>query len=138
MTKGAELFCKCFLCIFLLGILCLDIFSSSKLDYLVLISSIFSSLYSLDFSILKEMDLEKNLFPFCRLLLCVKKLFSFVRSHVLLVGLSMSNIGGLFRESSSVHIHLRLFPIFSSTGFYASSFILTPLIHLELEFCAGL
>lgn len=62
MTKVVEHFFKCFLCVSLLRILCLDIFPSFKLDSLVLISSVFSSLYILDVSILKEVVLAKIFF----------------------------------------------------------------------------
>ena len=66
-----------------------------------------------------------------------KKLLSFMRSHLLMVYLSMCSIGILFRNFSLVAMSSRLFPVFSSMWLNRSSFKLQSLIHLELSFGQG-
>ena len=85
--------------------------------------------------------LGENIFPFCRLwfcpvdgVLCVTKLFCFMRFHLLIVVLGACAIGALFRKLSPVPVWSRLFPTSSSVRFNASGFMLRSLIHLDLNF----
>ena len=66
--------------------------------------------------------------------LALKKLFSFMRFHLLIVGLSVWGIYVLFRKLFSVTMCSRQFSIFSSIKVSVSSFMLRSLIHLDLNF----
>jgi hypothetical protein len=70
----------------------------------------------------------------------LQKLFSSMRSHLLIVDLSAYANGVLFRKSFPVPMSSRLFLIFSSIRFFfsflsdISGFMLRSLVHLELSF----
>lgn len=95
--------------------------------YLFMSSSWF--LYIFWILLLYWMWVGKNLYPFCRLLLCpvdvslaLQKLFSFMRSYVF-VELSICAISILFRTTSPVPMYSRLFLSFSSIRFSVSGFM---------------
>jgi len=64
----------------------------------------------------------------------VQKLFGFVESHLLIVGLHTCTIGVLFRETFSVPVSSCQFHTFSSTRLRVSDLTLRVLINLELSF----
>ena len=64
----------------------------------------------------------------------LQKLFSFMRSHLLIVDLSAWAICILFRKLSAVQIDSRLFSAFCFIRFSLSAFVLMSLIHLDLSF----
>ena len=66
----------------------------------------------------------------------LQKLFSFMRSHLIVVHLLVFTIGVLLRISP-VPMRSRLFPTFTSIRFNVSGFMLRILIHFVLSFCAG-
>ncbi|CAO2640784.1 hypothetical protein LEMLEM_LOCUS25494, partial [Lemmus lemmus] len=74
-------------------------------------------------------------------LLCVsfalQKLFSFRRSHLLIVSLSVCAAGFLFRKWFPVPMRSSVSPTFSSTRFSVVGFMLRSLIHLDLSFVHG-
>ena len=83
----------------------------------------------------------EDLFPFCRLpfcltdsVLCLQKLFSFRRSHLLIVNLSVCATGVIFRKWSPVPMCSKLLLTFSSISFSVTGFMLMSLIHLDLSF----
>lgn len=64
----------------------------------------------------------------------LQKLFSFTRSHLLLVDLSDCSIGVLSRELPSKPMHAKLFTTFFPIRIRLSGFMLRSLIHLDLSF----
>ena len=78
------------------------------------------------------------LFLFCFVLLtmyfALQELFSFMRSHLLIVDLSGWAIGVLFRNLSPVPMCSRQFLTFFSIRFSVSGFMLRSLIHMDLNF----
>lgn len=64
----------------------------------------------------------------------IQKLFSFVRSHLLNVGLSVSIMTVLLRKSFLVPVKSRLFLRFFFYQFSVSGIMLRSLIHLKLNF----
>jgi hypothetical protein len=76
---------------------------------------------------------------FVLLMVCfaLQKIFSFLRSHVLIVDLSTWAIGVPFRYLSPVLMNSRQFSTFSSIRCNASDFMLMSLIHLDLSFLYG-
>ncbi|KAL6071867.1 hypothetical protein STEG23_008824 [Scotinomys teguina] len=64
----------------------------------------------------------------------LQKLFSFMRSHLLIVDLSVCAIDVMFWKLSLVPVHSKLFLTFSSIKFSMSGFMLRSLIHLDLSF----
>ena len=71
--------------------------------------------------------------------LCLQKVFSFRRFHLLIVSLSVCATGVIFRKWSPVPICSRLLLTFSSVSFSVTEFMLRPLLHLDLSFvhCYG-
>ena len=67
----------------------------------------------------------------------LEKLFSFMRSHVLIIVLSTCAISILFRKLFSVLMHSRLFSTTYSITFSGSGFVLRSLICLDLIFMQG-
>ena len=67
----------------------------------------------------------------------LQKLFSFRRSHLLIVSLSVCAAGVLFRKWSPVPMHSSVLPTFSSVRFSVAGFMLKSLIHLDLSFVHG-
>jgi hypothetical protein len=103
-----------------------------------------SDLYILDISILLDVGLVKIFSQYvvcCFVLLTaffvLQKLFRFMRYHLLIIGLRGYTIGVLFRKLSSVPMHLRLFPTFSSIRLSVFDFMLRSLIHLNISFVQG-
>ena len=68
------------------------------------------------------------------LLLSLQKLFSFIRSHLLIIDHNIWAGDVLFRKLSPIPIYSRLFPTFPFIIFSVSSFMLRSLIHLDLSF----
>ena len=106
--------------------------------------SFLNSLCSFDFSPLLDMELVKifsHSVGCCFVLLTVsfalQKLFSFMRSHLLIVDFYASAIGVLHSKQPPVSVHSRLFPTFSSIRFNVSVFMFMSLIHLDLSFVLG-
>ena len=66
----------------------------------------------------------------------IQKLFSFMRSHLLIVVLSSTvcAITAMFRESFPVPISSRIFHTFQPSRFCVSGLMLRSLIHLDLSF----
>jgi hypothetical protein len=64
----------------------------------------------------------------------LRKLFSFIRSHLLVVNLGDCVNGVLFRMCFPVPVHSRPLPTFSSIRFSVSSFTFRSLICLDLSF----
>ena len=62
-----------------------------------------------------------------------QKLFSFMRSHLLISDLSAYPIIALFRKLFLMPMCLRLFPTFSSIMFSVFDFMLRLLIHMDLS-----
>ena len=96
-----------------------------------------SSLYILEMSSLSDVGLMK-IFSHsvgCRFVLLTKsfalqKLFSFRKSHLLIVSLSVCAAGVIFRKWSPMPMRSSLFPTFSSMRFsVAGFFMLRSLIH---------
>jgi len=102
------------------------------------------SLYILDISLLLVVELVKIFFPVCRLpiclidsLLCLTEAFQL---HEVPFFNSLSwtwIIGVLFKKCLLVAMSSRVFPVFSSTRFSVSVFILGSLIHLDMNFVQG-
>jgi hypothetical protein len=107
-------------------------------------SSFLSSLYILDISPLSDLRLVKilsqsvcGLSVLLTVSFALQKLCNFMRSHLLILGLTAQAIGVLFRNFSPVPISSRLFPTFSSISSSVSGFTLSSLIHLDLSFVQG-
>ena len=107
-------------------------------------SSFLSSLYILKISPLSDVGLVKIFSQSvgCHLLLltvsfALKKLFSFRRSHLLIVALSICATDVIFRKWSPVPMHSSLLSTFSSMRFSVGAFILKTLIYLDLSFVQG-
>ena len=64
----------------------------------------------------------------------LQKLFSFRRSHLLIVSLRVCAAGVLFRKWFPMPMCLSVLPTFSSIRFSVAGFMLRSLIHLELSF----
>ena len=103
-----------------------------------------SSLHILHISPLSDIELVKifsHSVCCCFVLLMVffdlQKLFSFMKSHLLNVGISGWTVSVLLRKFSPVLMHSRLFPSFSSIRFGVYYFMLRSLIHLNLSFVQG-
>jgi hypothetical protein len=60
-----------------------------------------------------------------------------MRSHLLIIDLTVQATAVLFRNFSPVPISLRLLPTFSSIKFSVSDFMWRSLIHLDLSFIQG-
>ena len=143
MTKNFEHFFKCFLVnwdssvdkslfsnipCFLIGL------------FGLLVSNFLSSLNTLDIRPLLDVELMEILsqsvaahFVLLRVSFVLQKLFSFLRSHLLIVGLGTWGIRVQFRKLFLILMGSRLFPNFSSTAFSASSFMLRSLVYLDLR-----
>ena len=125
MTKDVEHFLKC-----LSAILDSSVESSlfrSVLHFffiglcVLLVSNFLSSLYILEIRPLSDVGLVKIFshsvdchFVLLTISFALQKLFSFKRSHLLIVSLSVCAAGVLFRKWSPVSMHSSLLPTFSS------------------------
>jgi hypothetical protein len=69
--------------------------------------------------------------------LALKNIFSFKRSHELIIDLSASAAAVLFRHLSPAPMRSRQFPTLSSPRFSMYSFMSWSLIHLDLSFVQG-
>ena len=67
----------------------------------------------------------------------LQKLFSFMRSHLLIVDFSACTIHVLFKKLSSLPEYSRVFPTFSSIKFSVPDSMLRSLIHLDFSFVQG-
>ena len=67
----------------------------------------------------------------------LQKLFSFRRSHLLIVSLSVCAAGVIFRKWSLVPVRSSVLPTFSSMRFSVAGFMLRSLIQLDLSFVHG-
>ena len=147
MTKDVEHFLKCFS-----ANLDSSVESSlfrSVLHFLIelcdlLVSNFLSSLYILEIRPLSDVGLVKifsHSVGWHLVLLTVsfalQKFFSFRRSHLLIVSLSVCAAGGLFRKWFPVPMHSSLLPTFSSVRFSVAGFRLRSLIHVDSSFVHG-
>ena len=103
-----------------------------------------SSLYILEIRPLSDVGLVKIFFHSvgcCFALLtmsfALQKFFSFRRSHLLIVSLSVYAAGVLFRKWFPVPMRSSVLPTFSSVRFSVTVSILRSLIHLDLSFVHG-
>ena len=107
-------------------------------------SNFLSSLYILEIRPLSDVGLV-TIFSHsvgCRFVLltvsfALQKLFSFRRSHLLIVSLSVCAAGVKFRKWSPVPMHSSVLPTYSSLRFSVAGFMLRSLIHLDLSFVHG-
>ena len=111
---------------------------------LSLVTNFLSSLYILEIRLLSDVELVKIFFHSvgCRFVLltmsfALQKLFSFRRSRLLIVSLSVCAAGVIFRKWSPVPIRSSVFLTFSSIRFSVAGFMLRSLIHLDLSFVHG-
>ncbi|XP_060229617.1 uncharacterized protein LOC132649570 isoform X2 [Meriones unguiculatus] len=107
----------------------------------LLLFSFFSCLYILDMSHLSDKGLVKILsqsvggsFVLMTVSFALQKLFSFMKSHLLIVALRACAVGVLFRKFSPVPMSSRVFPTFFSSRFNVSGSMLRSLIHLDFSF----
>ena len=113
-------------------------------EFVLLIINFLSSFYILEISPLYGVGLVK-IFSYsigCHFVLltvsfALQKLFSFRRSHLLIVSLSVCAAGVLFRKWFPVSMHSSVLPTFSSMRFSVAGFMLRSLIHLDLSFVHG-
>ena len=127
--------------ILLLKISCLDLYPIFKLDYLVFWCLVSWVLYIFwRFSPLSDM-ISEDFFPVCGLPFCLQsvfalqKLFSFSKSHLLIVSFQVCVTGVVFRKFSWQYIQAPsqfLFCQIECNWIYVEVF--DP---LELEFCTG-
>jgi hypothetical protein len=103
-----------------------------------------SSLYIVDIIHISDLGLVKIFSQSvgCLLVLltvsfALQKLYNFMRSHLLILGLTEQVISVLFRNLSPVPISLRLFPNFSCICFSVYGFTWSSFIHLDLSFVQG-
>ena len=103
-----------------------------------------SSLYILEIRPLSDMELVKifshsvgSHFVLLTMSFAFQKLFSFRRSHLLIVSLSVCAAGVIFRKWSPVPMRSSVLPTFSSIRFSVAGFMLRSLIHLDLSFVHG-
>jgi hypothetical protein len=101
-------------------------------------------LYILDTSPLSDLGLVKissqsasYLFVLLTVSFAIQKLCNFMRSHLLILDLTIQANSVLFRNFSPVPMCLRLFTTFSSISFSFSGFMWRSLINLRLELCTG-
>ena len=107
-------------------------------------TNVLSSLYVLEISPLSDVGLVKI---FCHSVgyhfvlltesFVLQKLFSFRRSHLLIVSLSVFAAGFIFKKWSPVPMRSSVLPTFSSIKFSVPYFMLRSLIHLDLSFVHG-
>ena len=102
-----------------------------------------SSLYILETRPLYDVELVKIFshssgFQFILLTMSfdLQKLFSFKRSNLLIVSLSVCAAGVIFKNWSPVPLLSSVLLTFSSIRFNMAGFMLRSLIHFGLEFCA--
>ena len=100
-----------------------------------------SSLYSLEIGPLSNVGLVKIFshsvgccFVLLTMSFALQKIFSFRRSHLLIVSLSVCAAGVIFRKWFTVPMRSSVLPTFSSVRFSVAGFMLRSLIHLELSF----
>ena len=101
-----------------------------------------SSLYILEIRPLSDVGLVKIFshsvgchFALLTVSFALPELFSFRRSHSLIVALSVCATGVIFRKWSPVLVHSNVLPTFSSMKFSVAGFMLRSLIHLDLSLC---
>ena len=80
---------------------------------------------------------EGYCFVLLTMFFALQKLFSFRRSHLLIVSLSVCATGVIFRKWPSMPLCSSVLPTFSSIRFSVAGFMLRPLIHLDLSFVHG-
>ena len=107
-------------------------------------SNFLSSLYILEISPLSDVRLVKifSLSVGCHFVLltvsfALQMLFSFRRSHLLIVSLTVCAAGVLFRKWFPVPMRSSVLLTFSSIRFSVVDFMLRSLIHLDLSFVHG-
>ena len=100
-----------------------------------------SSLYILEIRPLSDVGLVKIFshsvgchFVLLTMFFALQKLFSFRRSHLLIVSLSVCATGVIFRKWSSVAMCSSVLPSFSSMRFSVVGFMLRLLLYLDLSF----
>ena len=103
-----------------------------------------SSLYILEIRPLSDVGLVKIFshsvgchFVLLTMSFALQKLFSFRRSHLLIVFLSVCAAGAIFRKWFPVPMRSSVLPTFSSIRFSVAGFMLRSLIHLDLSFVHG-
>ena len=103
-----------------------------------------SSLYILEIRPLSDVGLVKIFFHSvgCRFVLlamsfALQKLFSFRRSHLLIVSLSVCAAGVIFRKWFPVPMHSSVLPTFSSIRLTVAGLMLRSFIYLDLSFVHG-
>ena len=103
-----------------------------------------SSLYVLEIRPLSDVGLMKIFshsvgcgFVLLTMSFALQKLFSFRRSHLLIVSLNVYTAGVTFRKWFPVPMHSSVLPTFSSIRFSVAGFMLRSLIHLDLSFVHG-
>ena len=128
----------------LLRILYLVLYLIFKLDYLVCWCLVSWVLYIFCMSAMSDVYLVKIFshsigchFVILTVSFSLEKLFSFMRSHLLIVDLSAWAISVLFRKLSYVLMHSRLSTTFSSMRFSVSCFYIDVFDPRGLEFCVG-
>ena len=107
-------------------------------------SNFLSSLYILEIRPLSDVGLVKIFshsvgchFVLLTMCFALQKLFSFRRSHLLIVSLSVCAAGVIFRKWFPVPMCSSVLPTFSSIRFGVAGFMLRSLIHLDLSFVHG-
>ena len=107
-------------------------------------SNFLSSLYILEIRPLSDIGLVKIFshsvgchFVLLTVSFALQKLFSFRRSHLLIVSLSVCATGVLFRKWFPVPMRSSVLPTFSSMRSSVAGFMLRSLIHLGLSFMHG-
>ena len=141
MTKDVEHLFNCFSAIMflLLRILCLRLYSIFNWA-VFLIYSFLSYLPILDISV--ECVVDKSLSCsirccFVQMIVSLQKVFSFMKSHLLIIDHNVHTYTVLLREAFPVPMSTRLFHTFSSIRFSVSGDMLRSLIHLDLNFVQG-
>ena len=106
-------------------------------------SSFLSFLYILEISPLSDVGLVKIFshsvgchFVLLTMSFALQKLFSFRRSHLLIVSLSVCATGVIFRKWSPVPKHSSVLPTFSSIRFSVGWFYIVVFDPFGLELCA--
>ena len=116
----------------------------SRLLLSFLLTNYLSSLYILEIRPLSNVGLVKIFshsvgyrFVLLTMSFALQKLFSFRRSHLLIVSLSVCATGVIFRKWSPVSAHSNVLPTFFAMRLSVVGFMLRSLIHLDLSFVHG-
>ena len=97
-------------------------------------TSSLSSLYILEITLLSNLGLVKIFSHSVDLSFVLQKLFSFRRSHLLIVSLDVCAAGVIFRKWFPVPMCSNVLPTFSSMRLNVVGFTLGSLIHLDMCF----